>query len=1064
MPTTDCTCPPLSASSPCADKSSPSYIIKNASPLSRLFSLWFYDFASNIKKDQELDPKDFPLDDEAIEADENLKKEASPAYIKQPFLLSNKLWFFWSIIRPFKWCFAKRITLSVFSTIISLSKPLMIHRLLINIENERDLRVLVPESIENYNCSVANDDSTTKEQNIDKHGSDISLAIRGDADFVWNLPTVDPEKWIVDDVKGTVMLPEPFRKDVDLTKLDTDIIEYCKTTVDLKEIDIEIPLGKLTLIAGPTGSGKTSLIKALMGEMCCLKGQVSFPHYQNHGHDNNGRRWEVGYVSQSPWLQNATIRENVLFGSELDVDRYKRVLYACALNQDIESFPDLDQSLIGERGIVLSGGQKQRLSMARALYSQAPILIFDDCLSAVDAQTAQHLLTYCISPTSELTKGRTVIVISNQTSMCAPMADKAILMKEGRIEAQGTIKELVAKNHIEMDISQDQQADSNNKDSTVADGDKILDSCLDSFKISPIDQEAPDINLPINESLKSEKNIDVYSLSMLQTLYKFSGTSLKSWTTYLIMYILCAGLEILGDMIFTFVPIETIGTTTSGVMTFFALNSLFNLFGNMGQSYSSRIHGKLEDSCKTELQRMIGTRIVNAEPVYFDSTPKKEIFTAFNVRSKCLAHNVISNINQFLRMMSTTTLTGIFLLGSYPLLSVPLALCGVCFYKVQQVFLKFESHADDMEVKHKVGKYRYKSEMSSGLYVIRAFGRQQEFMGNFEKQKKASGRLNECVSLGYKWKDSINSIIYPALNFALTSMFMGLALSDVSGLSILQLLRISQSTVPSGSDYSPSSMNQETILERAIDTGVLGFMLTRIFILTFLLQDIISFGSKIDETAGDIKKFFNYLNLPQEGVNRLLENDKAFDETWPQKGEIVIRDFSTSYDKHVHWLVNLPSKKDKSNMVKDKDQNPDAAPDTVIEKPHNLEPRLILDHISFTIKGGERVGIVGRTGSGKSTLVLSLFNFLKAKSGSIEIDGVDISKIGLEDLRNKMSVITQDPSVFEADVRFNVDPFDDHSDEEILRVLDALELCEMPKPKFKGKLKDDKDANDRVSG
>jgi ABC-type multidrug transport system ATPase subunit len=208
----------------------------------------------------------------------------------------------------------------------------------------------------------------------------------------------------------------------------------------LRNINIEFPIGKVTAIIGPTGSGKTSLLVSLLGEMKNISGSYSIPE-TNIFQDPPERKSEICYVSQTAWLMNATIRDNILFGEEFVDQRYNKVIAACALLRDLENLESGDLTEIGEKGVNLSGGQKQRvalgiilLNIARAAYSMSPIVLLDDPLSAVDAPTAKHLFHQCILG---LFKGRTVILVSHALSLVIPQSDYVVIMKNGEISSQG---------------------------------------------------------------------------------------------------------------------------------------------------------------------------------------------------------------------------------------------------------------------------------------------------------------------------------------------------------------------------------------------------------------------------------------------------------------------------------------------------------------------------------------------------------------------------------------------------------------------------------------------------
>lgn len=208
----------------------------------------------------------------------------------------------------------------------------------------------------------------------------------------------------------------------------------------LKKLNIQFPIGKLTTIAGPTGSGKTSLLCALLGELKRISGKYYLP--EDHlAPESTARKSGIAYVPQTAWLMNATIRDNILFGEVYDEKRYDKVVTACALKRDLETLEGGDLTEIGEKGVNLSGGQKQRISLARAAYSRAPVVLLDDPLSAVDAPTARHLFNRCILG---IFKGRTILLVSHTIGLVISKSDYVVVMKNGEVLSQGTPEQVIA--------------------------------------------------------------------------------------------------------------------------------------------------------------------------------------------------------------------------------------------------------------------------------------------------------------------------------------------------------------------------------------------------------------------------------------------------------------------------------------------------------------------------------------------------------------------------------------------------------------------------------------------
>ncbi|KAJ2887998.1 hypothetical protein IWW38_005024, partial [Coemansia aciculifera] len=222
----------------------------------------------------------------------------------------------------------------------------------------------------------------------------------------------------------------------------------------LRDISLRFPVGGLSLVVGPTGSGKSSLLAALIGEMTLTSGHVLLPssdalrldaelaggRYREIVELSGQRRVmkDIAYVAQEAWLRNATIRDNILFGEPYDQQRYEEVLRVCALKPDLRILDAGDRTEIGERGVTLSGGQKQRVALARAVYSPRQTLLIDDCLSAVDAHTAKHILTECLVGQTPLMIGRTRVLVTHHVTACLPHADYVAVLQDGRVAACGS--------------------------------------------------------------------------------------------------------------------------------------------------------------------------------------------------------------------------------------------------------------------------------------------------------------------------------------------------------------------------------------------------------------------------------------------------------------------------------------------------------------------------------------------------------------------------------------------------------------------------------------------------
>lgn len=285
-----------------------------------------------------------------------------------------------------------------------------------------------------------------------------------------------------------------------------DIKEAEFEPFQLGELNLSFPVGALSVVIGPVGSGKTTLIQSLLGETQLLQGKIYMP--DDHANREicpidpaTGLSDTVAYCSQSAWLVGASIKDNIVFGSEWNKRRYNAVVNACALRKDFEIFDLGDETEVGEKGTTCSGGQKARIALARALYSSAKTILLDDVLSAVDAQTARHLHVHCLL--GPLMKGRTVIMVTHQVNLVVPSAAYVVSLEDGQVVAAGSPAELVASGELELTEEEIDRSDTPTSSTLAADSDTPIDNieenldgiegdALDSKKQTDADRAAPE--------------------------------------------------------------------------------------------------------------------------------------------------------------------------------------------------------------------------------------------------------------------------------------------------------------------------------------------------------------------------------------------------------------------------------------------------------------------------------------------------------------------------------------------------------------------------------------------
>lgn len=229
-----------------------------------------------------------------------------------------------------------------------------------------------------------------------------------------------------------------------------------RTPFEMRNLNVVMPKGKITLVCGPTGSGKSSFLSALLGEMGCVSGRVYLPKAPARVDSETGLTYGVSYCAQQPWLEHQTIRENILFGNAYEPTRYEQVLSCCALKPDLAILEGGDLTEIGERGVSLSGGQKARVALARAVYNRSATVLLDDVLAAVDSHTAQTLVKKCLN--GPLMKGRTVVLVTHHVDLVLPSTSWVVKLVSGEVAAQGTPSELRASEDL-ADIIQEENVE-----------------------------------------------------------------------------------------------------------------------------------------------------------------------------------------------------------------------------------------------------------------------------------------------------------------------------------------------------------------------------------------------------------------------------------------------------------------------------------------------------------------------------------------------------------------------------------------------------------------------------
>ncbi|XP_066267631.1 ATP-binding cassette sub-family C member 4-like [Branchiostoma lanceolatum] len=747
----------------------------------------------------------------------------------------------------------------------------------------------------------------------------------------------------------------------------------------LKNINLQLKPGQLLAVIGPVGSGKSSLLSAILQELPVTSGEVKV-----HG--------KVGYASQQPWVFSGTVRQNILFGRPYKEDIYDKTIQVCALEKDLKLLPHGDMTLVGDRGVTLSGGQKARINLARAVYHDADIYLLDDPLSAVDSEVGRHLFNRCIQGTL---RNKARILVTHQLQYLQE-ADQIMVLLKGEQVATGTYTELQQSGIDFTKLLGKEESEEDMAVSPFFSGTSANGLGTNPLKAEADEKDAAAPLLEEEDRMTGTVGWKVYrdyftagagvkgflfamfAIISFSVLYFMSDWWLAYWARTEEQYLAAKHNWILASNGYntTFFNVSNVGdmvnetsmpTNSSTafplappdthfyiyVLTAFTAGALF--LGVLG----NRLLFLISVKSSTNLHNDMFNAIIRAPIRFFDTNPVGRVLNRFSKDIGQLDEVFPWSFTQFVQGSIGLCMMMIVSGVINPWVFIPTLPLLLLFMYIRKYYLSTSRDIKRLEGTTRSPVFSHLSATLQGLWTIRAFGAQESFQQEFDAHQDLHSEA---------WFLYISCGRWMAVR---VDILVSLFITAVAFCSVLA--------------------------SQALDGGLVGLSVTYALILTGRFQWIVRQSAEVENLMTSAERVLTYTKLEPEAP---LASITKPHRDWPQDGGIELEDATFSYSE----------------------DGPD-----------------VLKNLGVVIQPQEKIGIVGRTGAGKSSLMQMLFRMAEPQ-GTVRIDGVDVTKIGLHDLRKKISVIPQDPVLFSGSLRRNLDPFNNFTDQQLWSVVEEVQL------------------------
>ncbi|KAM0431452.1 hypothetical protein ACHAPT_005429 [Fusarium lateritium] len=757
-----------------------------------------------------------------------------------------------------------------------------------------------------------------------------------------------------------------YHDDEELLKNDTEMnsqqVKGSPTTVPdsksqsqrLRLDSLVVKRHQLVCIAGPVASGKSSVLRALLGDMQLIQARSCRLNLNNSSS-------QLSYAPQTAWLLSETVRENITFGRPLDLAWYDQVLTRCCLHQDLEMLPEGDMTVVGEMGVSLSGGQKQRVSLARAIYGKSPLLFLDDCFSALDAHVGSQVFDMVVNQARRNKEG--TIVLVTHSMVLARQADHIVYMEKGRIVEQGSYELLSSRDGPFSRFAGTPDSDAE----STRDGDdpEQLQGPGPEPQEEEVVAEKPKTKHEGrgNEIMQREERLVGSVSGRTYIRYLQFGNAWLTVPFFMVSIVIFQGSSIVSPLWLSWwQDNKYTSISEDAYMGGFAV---FGIGQSLGLFCMIATFALFCFWCSNNLHHAAMSSILLAPVAFFDTTPQGRITHRFS-KDVDAVDNVVGEV---LRIFISTTVQAIGTIIVVTIILPPfIAIAAALLLVYTWTGMYFRPSSRELRRLNNLLRsriYEHFGESLSGLHTLKAFGAVSRFVEDNARKIDTENTAYWLSVACQRW-----------LNLRLD--FCGAALVLVAGLLVVGLR----------DKIAPSSG---------------GVVLSYVVTAQTIFGNMIRQSAEIENNMSSVERMLHYVfDIEQEPAHEASSVDKGLKNSeWPRAGHVQFQSLTLSH------------------------------------RP-GLEPAL--RDVTFDVKPGEKVGIVGRTGAGKTTLISALLRITEPTSGRILIDGVDIHTVGLHLLRSSLSVISQDAILLAGTIRYNLDPFQQYDGDWLLQCLRRVGL------------------------